>query len=79
MTMQRLARVNRTQAFLAALTLVLIGLFAPGWYGAVILFALVLVLLAIMPRTAPATRPAVLVARLAVLAGLVAIAVYKVL
>src|SRR5256885_17085373 len=55
--MQGLARINRTQAFLGALALVLVGLFAPGWYGGAILFALVAVLLALMARTAPATRP----------------------
>src|SRR5439155_24580416 len=37
---QRLARVNRTQAFLGALRVVVIGLFVPGWFGAGILLAL---------------------------------------
>jgi len=77
--MERLARVNRTQAFLGALALVLIGLFAPGWYGSVILFALVIALLVLLVRTAPAARPGTLVVRLALLAGCTAIALYKLL
>ena len=77
--MERLARVNRTQAFLGALALVLGGLFAPGWYGAVLLFALVAVLLVVLVRTAPVTRPGVIAVRLLILAGVALIAVYKIL
>jgi len=77
--MERLARVNRTQAFLGALALVLGGLFAPGWYGAVLLFALVAVLLVVLVRTAPVTRPGVVAVRLLILAGVALIAVYKIL
>jgi hypothetical protein len=73
--MQRLARVNRTQAFLGALALVLIGLFAPGWYGALVLFALVIVLLVVLLRATPGAS---VLPRLVILAGLAAIAVYKV-
>jgi len=77
--MERLARVNRTQAFLGALALVLAGLFAPGWYGAVLLFALVAVLLVVLVRTAPVTWPGVVAVRLLILAGVALIAVYKIL
>ena len=77
--MERLARVNRTQAFLGALALVLGGLFAPGWYGAVLLFALVAVLLVVLVRTAPVTWPGVVAVRLLILAGVALIAVYKIL
>jgi len=77
--MERLARVKGTQAFIVTLALVLIGLFAPGWYGSMILFALVLALLVVLVRTAPATRAGTLVLRLAVLAGLTVIALYKLL
>jgi hypothetical protein len=76
--MQRLARVNRTQAFLGALALVVIGLFAPGWFGAALLFALVIALFLVMVRTAPAARPGTLLVRLVILAGLAAIAINKV-
>jgi hypothetical protein len=76
--MERLARVNRTQAFLGALALVVLGLFAPGWYGAVILFALVAGLLVVLVRTAPATRPGTVLVRLVILAGIVLIGVYKI-
>ena len=74
--MQRLARVNRTQAFLGALALVLIGLFVPGWYGALVLFALVIVLLVVLVRATPGAG---MLPRLVILAGLAVIAVYKVL
>ena len=77
--MERLARVNRTQAFLGALALVLIGLFAPGWYGSALLFALIVALLVLIVRTAPTSRPGTLVVRLVVLAGFTAIALYKLL
>jgi asparagine N-glycosylation enzyme membrane subunit Stt3 len=77
--MERLARVNRTQAFLGALALVLTGLFAPGWYGAVVLFALVAALLVVLVRTAPVTGPGVVAVRLVILAGVALIAVYKIL
>jgi hypothetical protein len=77
--MQRLARVNRTQAFLATLALVLLGLLAPGWFGALVLFALVGALLFLLVRTAPGTAPGTVVIRLAILAGLTAVALYKVL
>ena len=77
--MQRLARINRTQAFLAALALVVIGLFAPGGYGAVILFALVAAMLVLLVRTAPITRPGTTVIRLVILAGVALVGVYKIM
>ncbi len=78
MTIERLARVNRTQAFLGALGVVLIGLFAPGWYGAVALFALVGGLLAMLVRTGKAGRPGTVLIRLVILAGLLAVAIHKI-
>jgi hypothetical protein len=77
--MQRLARVNRTQAFLATLALVLVGLLVPGWFGALVLFALVGALSALVVRTAPGAAPGTVVLRLVVLAGLTVIALSKVL
>ena len=77
--MQRLARVNGTQAFLGALALVLVGLFASGWYGAIVLFAVVAALLMLLVRTAPVTRPGVVAVRLVILAGAALIAVSKIL
>jgi hypothetical protein len=78
MTMRRLARVNRTQAFLGALALMVLGLLAPGWFGAAVLFALVIAMLLILVRTAAVTRPGTLLVRLVILAGLAAIAIAKV-
>ena len=76
--MQRLARTNRTQAFLGALALVAVGLFAPGWFGAAVLFALVVALLVVLVRTAPVTRPGTVLIRLAILAGIALLALYKI-
>jgi hypothetical protein len=77
--MQRLARVNRTQAFLVTLGLVLVGMFAPGWYGAAILSALAGALLVVLVRTAAVTRPGTVLLRLVILAGLATIGMYKIL
>jgi hypothetical protein len=77
--MQQLARINRTQAFLGALTLVVIGLFAPGWYGAALLFALVAAMLVLLVRTGPVTRPGAVTVRLVILAGLLLVGVYKIM
>jgi hypothetical protein len=75
-------RLNRTHVFLAALVLVLVGLFAPGWTGAIILFALAAGLLAVLVtalRAGRAGQPvAAVLVRLVVLAGLVLIALHKV-
>ena len=76
--MERLARVNRPQAFLGALAVVVLGLFAPGWFGALLLFALVAALLVLLLRTAPASRPGTVAIRLAILAGMMLIAIYKI-
>jgi multisubunit Na+/H+ antiporter MnhB subunit len=77
--MQRLARVNRTQAFLGTLALVLIGLFAPGWYGAVVLFALAVALAVLVVRTRANRDRGAVGVQLLILAGLAVIAVYKLL
>ncbi len=77
--MERLARVNRTQAFLSALALVLVGLFAPGRYGAVVLFVVVAAMLVVLVRTAPVTRQGVVAVRLLILAGLALVAIYKII
>jgi len=76
--MERLARLNRTQAFLTTLGVALVGLLAPGWYGAVVLLALVGGLLLLLLHTAAATRPGAVAIRLAVLAGFVLVAMFKV-
>ena len=76
--MERLARVNRTQAFLGALAVVVLGLFLPGWFGAAILFVLVGGLLALLLRSTRTARPGTVVIRLVILVGLILIAIYKI-
>ena len=53
-----LARMNRTRVFLGALVIALIGLFLPGVWGALLLFAVVAALAALLSQTWSVTPPA---------------------
>jgi hypothetical protein len=75
----RLARLNLTTVFLATIAFVLVALFAPGIVGGALLLALAAALGALMVRTWPVQAPATRALRLTVLAGLVAVALYKIL
>jgi hypothetical protein len=68
----RLVRVPRRSAFVAALVLVLAGLFVPGPVGGVLLLVLALGLAALARATWPVTPPAQRIPRLVVLLLLVA-------
>jgi fatty-acid desaturase len=72
-----LLRMDRTSVFLGALVVALIGLFVPGWIGALILFAVVAALAALQSKTWSVTPLGHRVFRLAVLAILAAIATSK--
>jgi Mn2+/Fe2+ NRAMP family transporter len=73
----RLARANRTVVFGVAALLLLVALFAPGLVGAVLLLAMAGALFALGTLTWHLQPPATRVARLAILAGLVLIAMIK--
>jgi len=75
----RLARVNPTSAFLAALVVVLAGLFLPGAIGGALLLLLAAGLVALLVRTWPVQAPQTRVLRLLMLALLVTVAIYKIL
>ncbi|HEX5597104.1 MAG TPA: DUF6703 family protein [Micromonosporaceae bacterium] len=75
----RLARVNPTAAFLGALALVLIGLFAPGIIGGALLLALAVGLAVLLVATWPVQAPQTRAARLVMLSLLVAVALVKIL
>ena len=77
--LRRLARVNPTAAFLAALALMLAGLFLPGIVGAALLFVLAAGLAALTGTTWPVQPPATRVLRLVMLAILLAGVVAKAL
>ena len=77
--LRNLARIDRTKVFLGTLALALVGLFAPGVWGALLLYAVVVVLAFLLSQTWPATPPAMRIVRLVVLAGLAAIATTKLL
>jgi hypothetical protein len=77
--LETLARVDRTKVFLAALALALAGLFLPVPYGPVLLLVVVVALGALMRTTWPVTPPGQRVARIAILVGLAAIALLRLL
>jgi uncharacterized protein DUF6703 len=55
--LRRLARVNPTQAFIAAIVLLLAGLFLPGIIGAAVLFVLGAALVTLTYLTWPVQSP----------------------
>nr|MDT0662421.1 DUF6703 family protein [Micromonospora sp. DSM 115978] len=75
----RLARANPTGVFLAALVLVLAGLFAPGIIGGALLLALAVGLGALLVTTWPVQAARTRVVRLVLLTLLVAFALVKIL
>jgi hypothetical protein len=74
----RLARTNPTAAFLGALALVLVGLFAPGPIGGVVLLALTAGLATLLVTTWPVQPPHTRVLRLMILTALTAVALSKI-
>jgi hypothetical protein len=75
--LHRLARANRTAVFGASVLLVLVALFAPGGYGAALLLAIAAGLVVLASVTWRVQPPATRAVRLAILAGLVLLAVLK--
>ncbi|MFC0002757.1 DUF6703 family protein [Micromonospora siamensis] len=75
----RLARVNPTTAFLAALVIVLVAFFAPGPVGGVLLLALAAGLVWLLATTWPVQAPAIRLIRLVMLTVLIAVALAKLL
>ena len=76
--MRRMARVNPTTAFVAALVLLLAGLFLPGIIGAAVLLLLAVALAALTFTTWPVQSPPTRVFRGLILAGLLSGALIKV-
>lgn len=66
-----------THAFLVALVAVLLGLFLPGWLGAVLLLAIVGALLAVMAATWRSLSPGTAAVRFLIIAGIAVVAVLK--
>ena len=77
--LRRLAKVNPTTAFLAALAVLLAGLFLPGIIGAALLFLLGAALVALTFTTWPVQSPGVRVVRIIMLVLLFAAALTKAL
>ncbi|MFC0532590.1 DUF6703 family protein [Phytohabitans kaempferiae] len=75
----RLARVNPTAAFLGALAVVLVGLFAPGVIGGAVLLALAAGMIYLMRRTWPVTAPRTRAIRVIMLGLLVMAALIKIM
>ncbi|WFE61835.1 DUF6703 family protein [Micromonospora sp. WMMD714] len=74
----RLARVNPTSVFLAALALVLVALFAPGPVGGLLLLALAAGLVYLLAVTWPVQAPQTRVLRLVMVTLLVTVALVKI-
>ena len=77
--LRRLARVNPTTAFVAALAVLLAGMFLPGIIGAALLFLLGAGLAALTFTTWPVQTPATRALRVLMLLLLFAVAVAKAL
>jgi len=75
--LRRLARVSPTLAFVAALAVLLAGLFLPGIIGAALLFLLGAALAALTFTTWPVQSPPVRAVRVTMLVLLFAVAVAK--
>ncbi|GAA4152706.1 hypothetical protein GCM10022251_21150 [Phytohabitans flavus] len=75
----RLARINPTAAFLGALVVVLIGLFAPGVIGGAVLLALAGGMIYLMTRTWPVAAPQTRTIRVIMLGLLLLAALFKIL
>jgi hypothetical protein len=76
---RRLARVNPTRAFLAALVVVLAGFFLPGVVGGLLLLVVAVGLIALIRMTWSVQAPRGRVVRLVVLTALVGIALIKII
>jgi Family of unknown function (DUF6703) len=72
-----LRRLNRTGVFLTALVLVLAGLLLPRPYGGIVLLLLAAALAALLSITWPVGTSANRIARLVILALLVALAIFR--
>jgi hypothetical protein len=77
--LHRLARVNPTRAFLAALVVMLAGLFLPGIIGAAVLFLLGAALTALTVITWPVQPPPTRIIRVILLVVLLAVVIVKVM
>jgi len=75
----RLARANPTAAFLAALAVVLVGLFAPGIIGGAVLLVLAAGLAALLVTTWPVQPQRTRALRLVMLSVLVTAGLMKIL
>jgi hypothetical protein len=75
----RLARLNPTTVFLAALVVVLVALFTPGVVGGLLLLALAAALVALLATTWPVQAPQTRVIRLVMVTLLIAVALVKLL
>jgi hypothetical protein len=74
----RLARMNRTTVFLLALVVILAGLFLPGFWGGLLLLAVVLGLASLLTRTWPVTPRPLRIVRAILVAALLIVAAVKI-
>ena len=75
--LQRLSNGGRTGVFLAALVIILLALFAPGWIGAVLIVVIIATLAVLLRHTWAVAPTRARVLRVVVLLVLAALALYK--
>jgi hypothetical protein len=76
--LQRLARMNRTAVFLAALAVGIAGFFLPGVWGGLLLYAVAFGLAWLLSLTFAVTPPPLRAMRVLIIALLVAVATFKI-
>jgi hypothetical protein len=76
--LRRLARMNRTAVFVAALAVGLAGFFLPGVWGGLLLYAIVFALAWLHARTWTVTPPPLRVVRVLIIVLLTAVATFKI-
>jgi hypothetical protein len=76
--LSRLARMNRTTVFLVALAVILAGFFVPGFWGGLLLLAVVVGLAYLLTHTWAVTPPPMRIVRAVILTALLIVAVLKI-
>lgn len=76
--LHRLARMNRTAVFIAALAVGLAGFFLPGVWGGLLLYAVAFALAWLLAQTFAVTPPPLRAMRVLIIALLIAVATFKI-
>jgi len=75
--LEQLSRTRGAGTFLGALVIVLLALFLPGWYGAILLALIIAALIVLMQHTWAVAPPRARTMRVLALVALAAVAWFK--